>query len=57
MRSRLAILLLALILPLVTAYGIYRMAVTERPRVVHVQGAGQAELERGRRIYRQFFPV
>lgn len=57
MRSRLAILLLVLALPFLAAYGLYRMAITERPRVVHVQGLGQADLEQGRRIYRQFFPV
>lgn len=57
MRSRLAILLLALTLPLLAAYGLYRTAVSERPRVVHVQGLGQADLEQGRRIYRQLFPV
>ncbi len=57
MCSRLAILLLVLALPFLAAYGLYRMAITERPRVVHVQGLGQADLEQGRRIYRQFFPV
>lgn len=56
-RSRLAILLLALALPLAAVYGLYRVAVTEQPRVVHDHGLGQAELERARRIYRQFFPV
>lgn len=56
MRSRLAILLLALALPIAAAYGLYRVAVTEAPRVARVQALGQAELERGRRIYRQFFP-
>lgn len=57
MRIRLAVILLALTLPFVGVYGLYRAAITERPRVVHVQGLSQADLERGRRIYRQFFPV
>ncbi|MGQ9685927.1 MAG: hypothetical protein ACUVT2_06425, partial [Thiobacillaceae bacterium] len=48
---------LALALPFAAAYGLYRVAVTETPRVPRAQGLGQAELERGRRIYRQFFPV
>lgn len=56
MRVALAVILLALTLPFVGVYGLYRTAITERPRIVHVQGLSQADLERGRRIYRQFFP-
>jgi hypothetical protein len=57
MRNRLAFLLFALTLPLAAVYGLYRLAVTERPQVVQHQGLGPAEIERGRSIYRQFFPV
>ncbi len=57
MRGRLALLVLVLALPLGAGYGLYRLAVSDRPTVVHVQALGQAELEQGRRIYRQFFPA
>lgn len=57
MRNRLAILLLSLALPLVAFYGLYRVAVTERPRVIYVQRPGQADIEQGRRIYRQISPA
>lgn len=57
MRLRLAIILLALALPGIGAYALYRTAISERPHVAHAQGLSQADLERVRRVYRQFFPV
>lgn len=57
MQGRLAILLLALCLPLAAIYGLYRMAVSKQPQVVYVHGSRQAELERLRRLYRQLFLV